>query len=292
MVHVNDIMVCHDGSLCGKGTVERLNKRFPFATWHSVAEQVARVSYCGKEIKVEQRAGERVIVLSQIGFIDGRLQTIEVNATRKKDRLARATEEERTDFRSVVGSLQWLITQTRPDLAFEVTQLQKRISDLKVCDLLRANKAVKEVLDHRMELIFKDLGPDAEIVAYHDAGLYNSVGVELHEREAEDLLQVGNEKGFVYSQKGAVVGLIRKGSTASQGRVHVNLLDWKSCTNKRVIESSFAAETHGALMAHNMSRFSQVLLSEVRYGSGVMSAIEDDGWQSLVHDTQGRETRQ
>ena len=282
LVHVDDIMICHDGSEYGRAITDRLNRRFPFGTWQNVAEQASGVSYCGKEIKVDRRDGERVIVLAQNCFIDGRLQPIEISGSRKKEKQAPATEAERTDLRSLVGSLQWLITQTRPDLAFEVNQLQKRISDLKVSDLIRANKAVQEVLDNRMELIFRDLGQDAEVVAFHDAGLYNSVGVELQDREVDDLLLDGSEKRLVYSQKGAVIGLVRKGDTNHQGRVHMNVLDWKSCTNKRVIESSFAAETHGALMAHNMARFSQVLLSEVRFGSGVMSAIEDDGWQSLV----------
>ena len=62
----------------------------------------------------------------------------------------------------------------------------------------------------------------------------------------------------------------------------MNLIDWKSSTNRRVIESSFAADTHAAIMGHNMSRFAQVLLSEVRIGSQVISAVEDDGWQSLA----------
>ena len=63
---------------------------------------------------------------------------------------------------------------------------------------------------------------------------------------------------------------------------HMNVVDWKSSTNKRVIESSFAAETHAALMAHGMARFCQVLLSEIRCGGRVVSAIEDDGWQQLT----------
>ena len=86
----------------------------------------------------------------------------------------------------------------------------------------------------------------------------------------------------MYSQKGAVVGFVRKGSTDIRGELaHISVLDWRSTTNKRVIESSFCAETHAALMAIGMGHFCQVLMSELRFGSDVVGAVEDDGWNDL-----------
>ena len=283
IVHVDDVMVCCDGSDHANQVIEKLHKRFPFGTWQRVCDQPSGINYCGKEIKVEEHNGERQIVLSQNGFIDGRLETMEVSAARRAQPDSCATPEELTNYRSVVGSLQWVATQSRPDVAFEVNQLQKRVADLRVHDLVRANKAVREVAGHRSQIVFQNLGPDAELIAYSDAGLYSSLGVELQEREAEDLLQTGKEKRLVYSQKGAVIGFVRRGATEVKSlHAHLNVVDWKSSTNKRVIESSFAAETHAALMAHGMARFCQVLLSEIRCGGRVVSAIEDDGWQQLT----------
>ena len=283
IVHVDDVMVCHDGSPFASEIVERLRRRFPFGTWQRVCEQSSGISYCGKEVKVVTREGETQIMLAQNGFIDGRLQQMEVSKNRRVQPEACATDEERTNYRSIVGSLQWLVTQSRPDLAFEVNQLQKRVSDLRVHDLLRANQAVKEVVQHRMDIVFKNLGPDAELVTYTDAGLYSSVGVEMHEREVDDLLQSSRDKKLVYSQKGAVVGFVRRGSTELKSQpTHMNVVDWKSSTNKRVIESSFSGETHAALMGHGMARFCQVLLSEIRCGADVVSAVDDDGWQQLT----------
>ena len=283
IVHVDDVMVCHDGSQFSSEIVERLRKRFPFGTWQRVCEQPAGVSYCGKEIKVVTCEGETQITPAQNGFIDGRLQPMEVSKDRRVQPEACATDEERNNYRSIVGSLQWLVTQSHPDLAFEVNQLQKRISDLRVYDLIRANQAVREVVQHRMEIVFKNLGPDAELITYTDAGLYSSVGVELHEREADDLLQSSREKKLVYSQKGAMVGFVKRGSTELKSLpAHLNVVDWKSSTNTRVIESSFSGETHAALMGHGMARFCQVLLSEIRCGGKILSAVEDDGWQQLT----------
>ena len=281
IVRVDDLMIAHNGSAEGERAIQRLRGRFSFGARMKVCEQSSGVSYCGKEIKVVQRDDETCVVLNQNAFVDGRLQPMKIDPIRSKQMDLPATSAEVTDYRSVVGSLQWLVTQTRPDLAFECNQLQKRIADLRVRDLHRANKAVREASRSRLELLFRPLGHDAEIVAYHDAGLCSSLGVELDERQSEDLLQNGTEKRLIYSQKGACVGFVKKGSTERHDRVHCNLIDWKSATNSRVIESSFAAETHAAIMGHNMSRFAQVLLSEIKYGSDVISAVEDDGWQDL-----------
>ena len=117
----------------------------------------------------------------------------------KPTKTDRATKTEETDFRSTVGSLQWLSAQTRPDLSFEVNQLQKRAGDLRVEDLLRK------------------LGEKFELVIFHDAALYNSVGVELSEREAGDLLLKSSDRKLVYSQKGVVLGFVPRGDTSKQG---------------------------------------------------------------------------
>ena len=50
IVHVDDLMVCHDGSEYAKQVVEKLRKRFPFGTWDRVMDKPNGVTYCGKEI--------------------------------------------------------------------------------------------------------------------------------------------------------------------------------------------------------------------------------------------------
>ena len=271
IIHVDDLMVCHDGSEFSRSVVDRLGKRFPFGTWDRVPDKASGVTYCGKEIRLCHRDGERCISLSQDGFIDGRLEKMEIAKERKRTPQLPATEEERADFRSIVGSLQWIATQSRPDLSFETNQLQKRVADLRVCDLVRANKAVREAKLHRMELIFRNLGRDAQLIVYSDAGLYSSVGVEIEEKEADDILQSSFDKRLVFSQKGGMVGFVKRGATDIRSKpAHLNVLDWRSSTNKRVIESSFAGETHAALMALGMGHFSQVLMSELRFGSEVV----------------------
>jgi hypothetical protein len=247
IVHVDDLMVASDDSKFAQQTISRLHQRFPFGTWQKVAEQEAGVSYCGKEIKFHK--DQQCISRSQNGFIDGRLDSIQVDKDRLKTPDERVNPGELTDFRSAVGSLQWLATQSRPDIAFEVNQLQKRVKDLRVFDLVRANKCIQDVKKHRYDMKFFNLG-ETEIVVFHDASLFNSVGVEIEDREADDILLTGKEKKLVYSQKGAVLGVVSKRSLEHKSHVKMNVLDWRSTTNKRVVESSLAAETHAAILAH------------------------------------------
>ena len=82
---------------------------------------------------------------------------------------SRPTDVEVTDYRSVVGSLQWLTAQSWPDLAIECNQLQKRIVDLRVRDLQRANRAVREAVRNRFEILFRPMGHDGQWKDKYDA---------------------------------------------------------------------------------------------------------------------------
>jgi hypothetical protein len=282
IVHVDDIMLAGDDSPFTSEAFEKLHQRFPFGTWLNVEQQSSGVSYCGKEIRVEKENGQKIISLSQDGFISGRLESIPITAERKKDPSTHVSETELTDYRSAVGSLQWLSTQSRADISFETNQLQKRIKDLRVFDLQRANRCIKEVKENRHVLKFRPLGHDWEIAVFHDAALYNSVGTEVSEQTADVILQIGKEKKMIYSQKGVVIGAVPKNGCEETVPVAMNVLDWKSSTDKRVVESSLAAETHAAILGHGLGRFLQVLTAEARLGSKVMYYLDEEDYQSIT----------
>jgi len=127
------------------------------------------------------------------------------------------------------------------------------------------------------------LGENVELVVFHDASLFNTVGVEIDEQEADDILLNGTERKLVYSQKGAVIGLIRRGDIEVAGRdVPMNVLDWKSTTNKKVVESSPSAETHSAIMAHGLGRFLQALITEAKFGQDFLTIVDEDEWQDVI----------
>ena len=92
IIHVDDVMICHDGSQQGAKVANQLHERFPFGTWMQVSEQPSGVTYCGKEIRIVQQDGEDCVALSQRAFLEGRLQPMRIDSQRAKDAEARATE--------------------------------------------------------------------------------------------------------------------------------------------------------------------------------------------------------
>jgi hypothetical protein len=274
VIHVDDLMVagcdCDENRKC----LLLLKQRFPFGEWEGVAEKSSGVTYCGKEIVVVGNGNKRVIHLRQQGFVDGRLESIPVDRSRSKD--SPVNDEEKGNFRSVLGSLQWLSTQSRGDISFSVNQLQKRVNKLTVGDLDEVNKVVRFVKKHPLSLVFHDLGRDVAVVSWHDASLYNSLGVELEDQEDEPVH--GFKDKMIFSQKGCIAGFVKKSDLDRTDPVRVNFATWKSKTNKRVIESSFAAETHGATMGHGTGHHLRALYVEICVGSWSVKGGEDTPW--------------
>ena len=281
VIHVDDLMVAGEKSPENDKLVEKLHNKFPFGEWESVAQKKEGITYCGKEIVVEGEETNRVIKLRQKGFVEGRLESIPISKERSRETESEVTEDERSDFRSVLGSLQWLSTQSRPDIAYHVNQLQKRVNKLQVKDLQVANVVVRLVKKNPVELVFRNLGRDVVAVCWHDASLYNSLGVELDDQD-DELVQSFHEKRMLYSQKGVMTGFVRKKDLESTHPVDLNIMSWKSKTNKRIVESSFAAETHGALLGHGTGHYLRALYCEIRFGGWVIQSGDELEWEQLT----------
>ena len=65
--------------------------------------------------------------------------------------------------------------------------------------------------------------------------------------------------------------------------MEANFIAWKSKTNKRIIESSFAAETHGAIMDHGTAQHLRALYCEILHGSWVLRTGDSFDWSALIH---------
>ena len=65
-------------------------------------------------------------------FINGVSSSLELTKARMYESADFATDAERTKFSCVVGSLEWLVNQTKPDLELETNQLQKITGGLMV----------------------------------------------------------------------------------------------------------------------------------------------------------------
>ena len=62
--------------------------------------------------------------------------------------------EEIHQYRSVVGQLNWIGTQTRPDISFDVCSLSMQFGKCTIGDLMEANKVIKRVKTDQVNLFF------------------------------------------------------------------------------------------------------------------------------------------
>ena len=126
-------------------------------------------------------------------------------------------------FRALVGQLNWLSTQTRPDIAFSVCELSKAIKSAKIYDLMRANKIVKLVKDNEVFVKYSALRNASSLVieCYSDASYGN-------------LTDGGSQGGYLI--------FVGDGSVS-------NMISWQSRRIRRVVKSTLAAEALALLDA-------------------------------------------
>ena len=128
------------------------------------------------------------------------------------------TEDEKSEYRSLVGRLNWVVQGARPDKSYEVTELSMRFKIAKLTDLKSVKRTLRQLKDNGASMFFPALTQGAlSLAVYTDAGHANlSDGVS--------------------STSGVVVFL------ADQHR-KVCPLSWRGNKIRRVVKSSLAAET-------------------------------------------------
>ena len=93
---------------------------------------------------------------------------------RPRDKL---NSTERDLLHEAAGQLNWLATQSRPDISHDVLQLTMSIKHAIVDNLKQANKVVKRVKGENIEIRFPYLSPPKDfcLAAFSDASYANLV---------------------------------------------------------------------------------------------------------------------
>ena len=147
------------------------------------------------------------------------------------------TPDERSEYRSIVGQLNWVATQTRPDILFEVCLLSSRFESARIEDLMHANKVVRKVKANAVMLKFQNVQKNLiSIECYSDASFGN-------------LKDGGSQGGYVIFI-----------SDTDGNRCPVA---WQSKRVRRVVKSTLAAETLAALDAAQAGVYIGTLLAEM-----------------------------
>ena len=146
------------------------------------------------------------------------INKIPVTGRRAAMKTSDLSEEEKTEYRSLVGQLNWIATQTRPDILFDVCELSVNFQNATVEHLLRLNKVVDRIHNHQVRINFpsSDMLNVMHLECYSDASFGN-------------LAKSASMGGFV-------IFLKDKNGKSSP-------LYWQAKKIRRVVKSTIAAET-------------------------------------------------
>lgn len=230
-LHVDDIICC-----CLDGYMWVLDEIKQSFSWGSEWECDDFI-FVGRRIRRQEDGG---FTLDQVHYVSDIMKT---KVTMDPEEPLHQHPELVTEFRSGIGSLQWLAGTTRGDLSSYVSLLQKKHSDLKVSDLIEINRVLRYVKATSTAFVKVNSIPldDAVFVAYGDSGFANAP----------------NNK----SQGGYVITLTSKQALAGSSKA--SLLDWKSYRHQRMLRSTLAAEASSLDRAQDTGNFMGCMFSEM-----------------------------
>ena len=275
ILHVDDLLIATDSSGEAELKIDAFMKKYKIGDLTWAERAAAGIEYTGKTIVVMKDGAGKFegIKVHQTSFIQGRLDPAVISKARRADGSALCTPLETTEFRSMVGSLHWVSGLTRPDCAYVTNQLQKRQSGPCVDDLKMANKAIAEIKDTSdLGIVLRPMSNKMVVVVWTDSALYNSQG-ELIEND-EELAKYDKHK--VHSQAGSLVGVMNQDDLDKDGDLPVSVLDWRSRATKRVVTSTFAAESAAAAEGLGLALFLRALIAEVYHGSAKLPTEWDE----------------
>ncbi len=98
-----------------------------------------------------------------------------LTAERQMQKHHELTGEEMTKFRSMVGSLNWIVHGTRPDLAFQLLELSTKFKGGSVEDFLKVQKILQKAKCSTSVVMFPNLGDPSKwkIIVWTDASHAN-----------------------------------------------------------------------------------------------------------------------
>lgn len=238
--HVDDF--CWGGSeYFEREVIEEIRKIFQVGVEKSVA-----FKYLGINLSCK----DNEIMLDQISYVNS-IQEIYLPKKRLLSKSDGLNDEEKTKMRQLIGQLNWVATQTRPDILFDCCQLMGIVSKATVGDLTYLNKVVCKVKKNDVALHFPSVGniEEAKLICYSDASYGN--------------LSDGGSQG------GYVIFLSNKDKSITIP------LAWQSKRVRRVVKSTLSAETLALIEAAESSYWLSSIIRDVVFdGKGLQIAME------------------
>ena len=245
--HVDDTIMGGEGEAYNRA-IQRLKARFQYRKWRQGSGEFCGVQYFqdpeSKEITYDQKAYAQNI------------RPIAMTKDRQKQRKQLANEREITALRAVNGALNWLASQTRPDISVQASFSQQAFPSPTVEHLLSANEAV------------------------HRARQYSDVALTVRHVPWEDLnIVFHSDAGFANASQGKTqAGYILAFTTSQLAEDQPSVWSpfcWKSYKMSRVVASTLAGETQSFATASGISEWMSLMVSEAKHGCFDLRACED-----------------
>jgi len=239
--YVDDCLMCGDThSKVWNQFIAKFKKAFTWSPW-----EYSSFMFTGSRISQQK---DWTIVVSQEDYAKA-LKVVDV--PRSSDPKSPLTAAQIKELRGLDGSLQWLVTNSRLDLAAPTSISQSHHESGKIQDLQDVNKlartafqTAKTTLTFFSHIKFDDLC----IVTFHDAG------------------QGSRPDGS--SQGGYLTVIGNKGLLKSQEEL-VTILDWRSFKLRRVARSSLAAEVQAFSEGIDSLDFARLHFAELKSPKGI-----------------------
>lgn len=236
MIHVDDILWAGSEQFVTK-VIDQIR-----ATFKISSECRSAFKYVGLEINQTKEG----IYLSQKQYAS-EIEEVKIDNHRKKNLNLPLTDEETSELRAITGKLNWLATETRPDLAFTVSQLGSSRATATVKTLIKANKIVRRVKQHDTYMFFPKMDVDKmKVRCYADA--------------SHNKFEDGGSQGGIFIE----IVCQDKTSPAS----------WNSKRIKRIVRSALAAETLAMAQAVEAGYLVSAILSDILYEGKQKISVE------------------
>lgn len=212
--------------------------RFPYRKWRT-----QEGAFTGAHYRQDVATG--IIHMTQRSFAEA-LKPVYMPHGRKLQRSAPLDPKEISVLRAVNGSLGWLASQSRPDLAAQASLSQQCFPTPTVHHLLEANNIVRRAKQFSdLELSFQPI-PASKL--------------RLCVRSDAAFVNVGD-----HTQAGYVIGFSTDDLNLGKGTTRTPAV-WKSFKLSRAVGSTLAAEAPAMVAATGTSEWTALLLSEALEG--------------------------
>ncbi|OLQ06719.1 Copia protein [Symbiodinium microadriaticum] len=236
-MHVDD-GVCGGDKIFSQN-IEALQKTLPFGS-----RKFDRSTFTG--IHLEQRA-DYSIKASQSEYVRN-IPQLDIGRSRRLTPEAEITEGERSRLRGLVGSLQYAVTHSRPDMAAKLGEVQSSIPKATVQTLMLANKVLRETQEHHdVSIQFLPIDPGVlTFVSFGDASFASSKSLSSHQ--------------------GALI-CATNGDLLANREAPLCPLSWSSKKIPRVVRSTLSAEAYAMSKAVDMLGWMRALWGTVHVPS-------------------------